>query len=88
MSIKNFEAKIELNFKSKKYINSLLSALKPETLSIPTHRSKVRVSTLNNTLILKINAKDIVAFRAAINSYLRFIVSCYKTLDMIKEYLF
>ncbi|MEM3522777.1 MAG: KEOPS complex subunit Pcc1 [Candidatus Bathyarchaeia archaeon] len=85
MNVKNVEAKIELNLNSKKYLKSLLSALKPETLSILTHRSKVRIFTLNNTLTLKINAKDIVAFRAAINSYLRFIISCYKTLDAIKE---
>jgi KEOPS complex subunit Pcc1 len=84
MSIKSVEAKIELNFKSKKYLSSLWEALKPETLSNPTYRSKIRISTLNDTLMLKIDSKDIVALRATINSYLRFILSCYKTLDAIK----
>lgn len=85
MSVKNTEAKIELNFKSKRYLNSLANALKPETFSIPAHRSKVKISVLNNVLILKVFSKDIVALRAAINSYLRFILGCYKTLNSIKE---
>ncbi|MEM2897604.1 MAG: KEOPS complex subunit Pcc1 [Candidatus Bathyarchaeia archaeon] len=85
MNIEKVEAKIELRFKSRRYLGSLLNALKPEASSIPTYRSKIEVFALNNVLKLKINSIDIIALRAAINSYLRFILSCYKTLDTIKE---
>ena len=65
------QAIIRLNFSSEKQLKILLEALKPETKTQPTHRSKVQMKSEGNSLTLKFEAKDTSALRAAINSYLR-----------------
>jgi len=51
----------------------MFQALKPETKKSPTHRSKVKISRSKNNLSFTIGAKDTIALRAALNSYLRFV---------------
>jgi len=65
------KAIIRLNFSSEKQLKILLEALKPETKTPPTRRSKVQMKGEGNSLTLKFEAKDTSAIRAAINSYLR-----------------
>jgi tRNA threonylcarbamoyladenosine modification (KEOPS) complex Pcc1 subunit len=66
------QAAICLNFSSEKQLKVVLEALKPETRTRPTHRSKVQIMSEGNSLTLSFEAKDTSALRAAINSYLRF----------------
>jgi tRNA threonylcarbamoyladenosine modification (KEOPS) complex Pcc1 subunit len=68
------QAVIRLKFSSEKQLNVVLDALKPETETSTTSRSKVDMNTENQTLILDFRAKDTSALRAAMNSYLRLIV--------------
>jgi tRNA threonylcarbamoyladenosine modification (KEOPS) complex Pcc1 subunit len=68
------QAVIRLNFYSEKQLKAVLGALKPETETSTTSRSKVDMKTENQTLILDFRAKDTSALRAAMNSYLRLIV--------------
>jgi tRNA threonylcarbamoyladenosine modification (KEOPS) complex Pcc1 subunit len=68
------QAVIRLNFSSEKQLKAVLGALKPETETSTTSRSKVDMNTENQTLILDFRAKDTSALRAAMNSYLRLIV--------------
>jgi tRNA threonylcarbamoyladenosine modification (KEOPS) complex Pcc1 subunit len=68
------QAVIRLNFSSEKQLKAVLGALKPETETSTTSRSKVDMKTENQTLILDFRAKDTSALRAAMNSYLRLIV--------------
>ena len=67
-------ALIRLNFSSEKQLKAVLGALKPETETSTTSRSKVDMKTENQTLVLEFRAKDTSALRAAMNSYLRLIV--------------
>ena len=67
-------AVISLNFSSEKQLKAVLGALKPETETSTTSRSKVDMKTENQTLVLEFRAKDTSALRAAMNSYLRLIV--------------
>ncbi len=67
------QAVIRLNFSSKKSLNVVLGALKPETETSSTSRSKVDMKTEGQTLILDFRATDTSALRAAMNSYLRLI---------------
>jgi tRNA threonylcarbamoyladenosine modification (KEOPS) complex Pcc1 subunit len=67
------QAVIRLNFSSKKSLNVVLGALKPETETSSTSRSKVGMKTEGQTLILDFRATDTSALRAVINSYLRLI---------------
>ena len=67
------QAVVRLKFSSKKQLKVVLHALKPETETSSTHRSKVYMTTEAQTLSLDFRAKDTSALRASINSYLRLI---------------
>jgi KEOPS complex subunit Pcc1 len=67
------QAVIRLNFSSEKQLQVVLQALKPETETSSTRRSKVNMATEGQGLVLDFRAKDTSALRASINSYLRLI---------------
>ena len=67
------QAIIRLNFSSEKQLKVVLEALKPETKTPSTSRSKVQMKGEGNSLTLDFKARDTSALRAAINSYLRLI---------------
>ncbi|PVX23375.1 MAG: hypothetical protein CW691_10725 [Candidatus Bathyarchaeum sp.] len=69
----NAQAVVRLNFSSEKQLQVVLQALKPETETSSTSRSKVSMTTQNKSLVLDFKAKDTSALRAAMNSYLRLI---------------
>lgn len=65
------QAIIRLNFSSEKQLKVVLEALKPETRSPATRRSKVQMKVEGKSLTLNFKAGDTSALRAAVNSYLR-----------------
>jgi tRNA threonylcarbamoyladenosine modification (KEOPS) complex Pcc1 subunit len=67
------KAVIRLNFSSEKQMKVVLEALKPETETSATSRSKVQIKAEGHGLVLKFKATDTSALRAALNSYLRLI---------------
>jgi len=67
------QAIIRLNFSSEKQLQIVLQALKPETETSSTRRSKLYMKAEGQGLVLDFKAKDTSALRAAINSYLRLI---------------
>jgi len=67
------QAVVRLEFLSEKHLKVVLEALKPETKTSSTKRSKVNMKSENQSLILEFNAKDTSALRASMNSYLRLI---------------
>ena len=67
------QAVVRLNFSSEKQLQVVLQALKPETETSSTHRSKVHMTTEAQSLILDFRAKDTSALRTSMNSYLRLI---------------
>jgi len=68
-------AVIVLHFSSKKRLEMVLKALKPEIEMHPsTRRSRVKVTCKQSCLILNFEAGDTSALRASINSYLRWIM--------------
>lgn len=67
------QAVIRLNFSSEKQLRAVLEALRPETETSATSRSKVQLKTEGQGLILEFRARDTSALRAALNSYLRLI---------------
>ena len=77
---------IALHFPSKAHLEMVLKALKPETEMHPsTRRSRVKVSSKQNSLILNFEAKDTSALRASINSYLRWIMLINDSFQTIEE---
>lgn len=77
---------IALRFPSKKRLEMVMKALKPETEMHPsTRRSRVQVASKQNTLILNFEAEDTPALRASINSYLRWITLINDSFQTMEE---
>jgi len=51
----------------------ILSSLKPEVESLSSNRSMVKIERNGNGVVLIIEADDVTALRAAVNSYLHWI---------------
>jgi tRNA threonylcarbamoyladenosine modification (KEOPS) complex Pcc1 subunit len=79
------QAIIRLNFSSEKQLKVVLEALKPETRTPPTRRSKVQMKGEGNRLTLDFKARDTSALRAAINSYLRWILLTKTVLESVSK---
>jgi len=64
-------ATIRIRLPSERESAVIYRALKPETESSPTPRSKVSIDRDRRLLTLTFKASDTTALRAAVNSYLR-----------------
>ncbi|MHA2025570.1 MAG: KEOPS complex subunit Pcc1 [Candidatus Thorarchaeota archaeon] len=73
---------IEIPLKSKKTAELLLAALSPETKSGPSDRATTNVSIRDNVLVIEIEANDITALRAAMNSYIAWVSACLRTVEL------
>ena len=67
------QAVVKLNFPSEKQLQIVLQALKPETETPSSNRSKVEMKSEGKSLVLNFVTKDTSALRASMNSYLRLI---------------
>lgn len=77
-------ALMRLKFPSEKYLEIVFKALEPEVREPPTMRSKAILEKEGKFLVLKIEAKDTVALRAAVNAYLRWINSMANVLEVLE----
>jgi len=78
-------ALVRLKFPSEKHLEIVFKALEPEIKTPPTMRSQAFLEKENTFLILKIEAKDTVALRAAVNAYLRWINSMISVLEVVEN---
>ncbi len=76
---------VRLKFSSEKQVNAVLNALKPEADAPLTRRSKVNLKRQDLFVILNFEAEDVVALRAALNSYLRWIDSTVNVLHSMEN---
>lgn len=81
----NASSIIRLQFSSKKQLEALRSALTPEVEEQIGTRSKITIIYENQSIILNVDAHDIVALRAALNAYLRWIHSTITVLQTIEK---
>ena len=79
------EATVRLKLSSEKQLITLLDALAPETNRTVNVRAKAVLEREGDFVVLKIEAKDTVALRAALNSYLRWIGSTIKVLETVEH---
>ena len=77
------KATIRLRLSSEKQLTTLLDALAPEANRPVNVRAKSALERDGQFLVLKVEAKDTVALRAALNAYLRWIDSAVKVLDTV-----
>ena len=78
------KATVRIKVSSPAHLTSLLEALKPETKRLG-NRSKVEIDRDGFFIILNFEAKDIIALRAALNTYLRWIGSTLDTLEVLSS---
>ncbi len=78
------KAAIHIKISSDEHLISLLKALKPETKK-SGNRSKVKLDRDGSMIILNVEAKDTIALRATLNTYLRWISSTIDTLEVIAK---
>jgi tRNA threonylcarbamoyladenosine modification (KEOPS) complex Pcc1 subunit len=78
------KATVRLRLLSEKNLETILRSLEPEVNSPTGTRSRAVLAKEKDFLILKIEAKDTVALRAALNAYLRWvnsILNVFQTLE-------
>jgi tRNA threonylcarbamoyladenosine modification (KEOPS) complex Pcc1 subunit len=79
------KASVRLWFSSEKQLATLLNALAPEANAPVSRRTKVVLEKERTFLVLKVEADDTVALRAALNAYLRWIGSTVKVLEVVEH---
>lgn len=65
-------------------LEAIFKALYPETTRSISSRISVVVEKYENSIVLKFNAKDPTALRAALNSYLRWFSAVKKSLEIVR----
>ena len=73
-----------LRFSSERQLEIATRALQPETRNPPTKRSIATLEKEGTLLILKVEANDTNALRAALNAYLRWIESIKDILELLQ----
>jgi tRNA threonylcarbamoyladenosine modification (KEOPS) complex Pcc1 subunit len=84
-NIMKASASIRLRFPSEKERRVVFEALVPET-KVATTRSKATLMKDDKDLVLNVEANDTVALRAALNAYLRWVVSIVNVLQVLNTY--
>jgi tRNA threonylcarbamoyladenosine modification (KEOPS) complex Pcc1 subunit len=78
-------ADIRLKFTNKKQVETLLDALTPEANAPVTRRANIKLQEEGLFLILTVEAEDIVALRATLNAYLRWINPIINVMDAVER---
>lgn len=80
-------AAVRFKFPSRRHLENIFKALEPEVRKPLTVRSRAILQKENDVLILKFEANDTVALRAAMNAYLRWISSMTNVLEVLENAL-
>ena len=80
------EITIDISLPSTELADTIYTTLLPETRQRPGFRSKTNVSRKGKILHLEIKATDIIALRAASNSFLRFVSVAMKTINIVAPF--
>ena len=70
---------------SEKHLTTVIDALAPEAQSPISKRTKAVLKRTDNFLVLNVEAKDIIALRAALNAYIRWLGSTLKILEVVEQ---
>jgi len=76
------EAQFEIEFDSEKEAGIVLSAIKPEISDSPSDRTMTELKCDENILTIDIKAQDSPSLRAALNSYLRWVILSQQVLEL------
>lgn len=80
------EISLTISLPSKEIAHTIYASLLPETKVPAGYRSQTRIRTIGKTLELEIAASDLVALRAASNTFLRFVSVALKTVNVVAPF--
>ena len=80
------EITLEIGLQSSRLAETVYNSLRPETKQPSGFRSHVSVKRTGKTLELHILAGDVVALRAASNTFLRFVAVAVKTVNVVAPF--
>ncbi len=83
-ALKTVEAHFEVEFDSENDAEIVLSAIEPEIIDSPSDRTLTHIKCDNNVLCIDIMAQDSPSLRAALNSYLRWVILSQQVLELRK----
>ena len=83
--VTNGQAILEINLGSPEMVDILYTALEPETVSVPSDRAQATLSKKDSQLVITIDAGDLTALRAAMNSYLAWISASMRAVEFVKD---
>jgi tRNA threonylcarbamoyladenosine modification (KEOPS) complex Pcc1 subunit len=79
-------ATARLKFPSERQVKIISEALKLETNKPITSRSRANLEKDGTFLVLKVECRDTIALRAALNAYLRWISAIYNVLSIVDSF--
>ncbi len=82
----NAEITVQIDLPSTKLARAVYASVLPETVRARPYRSNIRLAVSGRVLKLVITASDIVALRAASNSFLRLVAVAMKTLNIVAPF--
>ncbi len=74
---------IELDLGSEDVVKTVYTALEPETHTAPSERAVTSFEQRGSILVIKIEAGDLTAMRAATNSFLSWISACVNVINLV-----
>ena len=79
------KACISLKFSSEKQLDAIVDALTPEINKLTTSRAKVLLEQKDKFLFLRVEARDTIALRSALNAYLRWVGSIIGVVSVLER---
>ncbi|MGY5876060.1 MAG: KEOPS complex subunit Pcc1 [Candidatus Thorarchaeota archaeon] len=78
-------AQLVINLESAEIAQRVYLALEPETHSVASERAMTTIRVENSTLHIEIEASDLTALRASMNSFLAWVSACTKTAETLSK---
>lgn len=82
----NAELTVKIDLPSLRIAETVYSSVYPETIQVRGFRSRTLLRRSGKVLELNVKADDIVALRAASNSFLRFLAVALNTVDVVAPF--
>lgn len=79
------KATVRLPLESERKLTALIKALTPEVSKQIGERSQATITRDQLSVVLNVEAEDIIALRSALNAYLRWINSTLSVMDVVSK---
>ena len=81
----SLKAELQLDLLSKENASVIYSAINPETREVSSDRAITIIKQDANIIRIFVEAEDLTALRASMNSFLAWISACEKTLETLSQ---